>query len=140
MSSIPEGEIVSITAVLETMELKRDFTGCPFSSLPSQSPARACSLWKAAAEWEAAKSGTAHRAAPTKNRLMRRILMNFSSRIGNSSPRHTCAVGRRAREERKQAGYRFREAEATSMMGLGMDCMVRTKAATIVASNCAFAQ
>src|SRR5260370_15525348 len=56
ISSIPEGDSVSITAVLETIDLKLVLTGCPFSSFPSQSPASAYSFLNAPAECEAAKS------------------------------------------------------------------------------------
>src|SRR5690349_2711127 len=103
MSSIPEGESVSITAVLETIDLKLVLTGFPFSSFPSQSPASACSFLKAAAECEAAKRAAPLDTAPAKNSAMTRVLTDFSSRIEwDSSNRHACVVGRRTPVERKQ--------------------------------------
>src|SRR5260370_15034902 len=107
ISSIPEGDSVSITAVLETIDLKLVLTGCPFSSFPSQSPASACSFLNAAAECEAAKSGAALNTAPAKNSAMARVLTDFSSDAWNSSKRPTCAVGRRTPGEESRQELRI---------------------------------
>src|SRR5260370_27850137 len=56
ISSMPEGDSVSITAVFATMDLKLVFTGWCLSSVPSHSPASACSFLKAAVAWNAAKT------------------------------------------------------------------------------------
>src|SRR5205085_5139120 len=59
MSSMPEGESVSMTAVPEARTWKLVFTAMPWPSLPSQSPESDCSFLKAAAECVPAHSGRA---------------------------------------------------------------------------------
>src|ERR1700692_979494 len=91
MSSIPEGESVSIIPVLETIDLKLVLTGWPFSSFPSQSPARFCSFLNAAAEWEAARSGATVKAAPAKNSGRARVLIDgflLEDRMERLQPAH----------------------------------------------------
>src|SRR5713226_2617415 len=73
ISSMPEGERVSMTAVSEARTLKVVLTGMPCSSFPSQSPERARNFLNAAAECVPAHSGPAMDAASkrTKDSLRR---------------------------------------------------------------------
>src|SRR4029077_16276763 len=72
MSSMPEGESVSMTAVPEAKTLKVVFAGIPWPSLPSHSPASDWSLLKAAAEYVPAQSGEAPAASSsTSNESLR---------------------------------------------------------------------
>src|SRR6266436_6999277 len=73
ISSMPEGERVSMTAVSEARTLKLVLTGMPCSSFPSQSPERDWSFLNAAAECVPAHSGPAMDAARkrTKDSLRR---------------------------------------------------------------------
>ena len=67
MSSMPEGESVSMTAVPEARTWKLVFTAMPWPSLPSQSPESDCSFLKAAAECVPADSGAAMDAASNRS-------------------------------------------------------------------------
>src|SRR5882724_1018489 len=72
MSSMPEGESVSMTAVPDAKTLKVVFADIPWPSLPSHSPASDWSLLKAAAEYVPAQSGAAMAAASsTSNESLR---------------------------------------------------------------------
>src|SRR5258708_4165139 len=137
MSSMPEGDSVSIMAVVETMDLKVVFTGWCLSLLPSQSPARAGSFLKAAVEYVAASTLVA--AATAKSAKINTRFLMGTSRASAWNPPHLCVWTGGSREG-KQARYRILVAEATSMMGFGIDFIVRTKAATTFASNCPLAQ
>src|SRR5260370_31252727 len=115
MSSMPEGDSVSIMAVLETMDLKVVFTGWCLSLLPSQSPARACSFLKAAVEYVAASTLVA---APTAQsaKISTRFLMETSRAALGLNPPRLCLWTEGSRE-RNQPRYRILVPQATSIIG-----------------------
>src|SRR6202035_4113953 len=140
MSSIPDGDSVSIKPVLETIDLKLVFTGWPFSSFPSHSPASLCSFLKAAAEWEAARSGVTLKVAAAKKRAVARVLMDGFLLEDWVEPAHLRCWTRDPRKKKAGGNYGFRDMAATSMIGVGSLRIARTNASTIFASNWAFAQ